>query len=68
MKCPLCSSSATKAIFAGFPVRLCESEECRCCFGFWAWVVGNLVPFNGWFMVYHGSYWRALWAWLTRND
>jgi hypothetical protein len=36
-----------------------------------AWGLGSyamLVWFNGWLMIYTGSYWRALWGWLTRKQ
>jgi hypothetical protein len=33
-------------------------------FGFWANVT-QYLPFNGWLMIYNGSYWKALFNWLA---
>lgn len=61
--CPQCREPAMKAIYFGFPLGVCESETCA---GL-VWGPGSyvmLVFFNGWLMLYRGSYWRALWTWL----
>lgn len=62
--CPLCDSEALKAIYAGIPVLLCSNRGCNCVWGFWSKAM-NLFPFNGWFLIYTGSYFHALWHWLT---
>lgn len=62
--CPICSQPSIRVIYMGFPLLLCSDEECSCLFGWWMWLMDH-VPYNGWFMTYEGSYWPALWAWLT---
>lgn len=64
MNCPTCKSTSVKVIYMGIPVRLCWDEDCATVFGFWAWLM-DLIPFNGYFMKYDGSYPAALWHWLT---
>lgn len=49
-------------------MKLCNNPDCRCLWGLFAPLVSNVIPFNGWFYLYEGSYWRALWRWLTRPD
>ena len=63
MKCPLCSRPGEKVIYAGFPMKLCTDNECRCLWGFWSFIPH--VSFNGFFFTYEGSYLPALWTWLT---
>lgn len=63
MTCPLCGGAAERVLYAGLPARLCAADRCRCLFGGAAWLIGRL-PFNGMFMVFEGSYLRALWAWV----
>jgi hypothetical protein len=65
--CPLCGSSHEKVIYAGLPLKLCVKKDCNCVWGFWSRLF-YLLPFNGVFMKYHGSYWRALWHWLTAEE
>lgn len=66
MKCPLCSGPSAKVIYYGMPCRLCHDERCSCLWSWWLfdWLVPYL-PFNGVLVGYEGSYWRALWRWLT---
>jgi len=62
-KCPLCKSNSIKVIYYGFPMRICENENCNCLFG----VCFNIVeyfPFNGYLFTYEGSYLKALYRWI----
>lgn len=68
-QCRLCERGPIdKVICFGLPGRLCA--RCGCLDGLAAWAppvptetdAGPMFAF----MVYRGSYWRALWAWLTR--
>jgi hypothetical protein len=52
-----------KVLYAGLPMRLCESTTCNCCFGGLSWIM-EYVPFNGVFIRYD-SYWKGLWKFLT---
>jgi len=56
-----------RAIFAGFPMWLCDDEFCSVVDGTWSWVT-QVLPFNGWFMVYEGPYVLALWIWLFGGE
>lgn len=68
MACPLCGETESQQVIVyGLPARICPNEGCHCLFGGAEWLISRL-PFNGWFMAYEGSYWRALWHWLTRPD
>ncbi len=65
--CPLCNGKTVKVIYFGLPGRLCE--DCQCLDGLAAYAppvasdtdAGPMFAF----MVYEGSYWRALWHWLV---
>ncbi|WP_142851012.1 hypothetical protein [Telmatospirillum sp. J64-1] len=67
MSCPNCGEPMVKAIYLGLPGEFCES--CNTLTGLAAYAPpvasqtedGPLFKF----MVYEGSYWRALWHWLT---
>ena len=61
-RCPLCGSKLMKIIYMGLPGRLCSNEQCNCMMGL-ANYAANLL-WNGYVMVYQGSYWAALWGWL----
>lgn len=61
--CPLCGGESVKVIYAGLPARLCNNESCSALFSGFAEII-SLLPFNGMFLVYEGSYWKALWRWL----
>lgn len=63
MICPRCGDGAYRVIYAGFPMKLCKNGKCNCVWGFFSWVPS--LMFNGWFAVFEGSYWRALWRWLV---
>lgn len=60
MICPHCASKASRVLYAGFPMWLCE--ECSTVCGFWSFILS--WHFDGCFMAYDGSYLRALWAYL----
>lgn len=62
--CQLCGARAHKVICAGIPLKLCSNEDCNCVWGFWSWIF-DLLPFNGYFMIYRKGYLDALWHWLT---
>jgi len=62
--CPQCGSESFKVIYYGLPHLFCKDESCNCMFGFWANVT-QYLPFNGWLMIYNGSYWKALFNWLA---
>lgn len=64
--CPQCKGAAQKAIYFGLPVGLCADVECSVAWGLGSYAM--LVWFNGWLMLYSGSYWRALWRWLTTKQ
>jgi hypothetical protein len=61
--CPVCHAQGQRAIYYGFPLWICVGEHMPVVWGFWAWPTA-LLPFNGWMMVYEGSYWSALLYWL----
>lgn len=61
--CPLCSSKGLKIIHLGLPMFLCSKDECGAVWGFWCYAIA--FYFDGVFFVYEGSYWPALWEWLT---
>ncbi len=63
--CPRCRSAPTKVIYMGAPMKLCSDYACSTLWGFWSFVPVHVVPFNGVFLSYEQSYWRALWHWLT---
>jgi|TARA_Y100000310_G_C20691033_1_gene822208 hypothetical protein len=67
MKCPGCDNESNKAIYMGFPLRLCTNEDCLTLFGFWSWIM-DIVPFNGWFYIYEGNYFIALYYWLLDKE
>ena len=62
--CPACGKNQLKVIYAGFPMKLCENNKCSTLTGFWSFIPTYILPFNGWFYVYEGSYIKALWKWL----
>ena len=62
MNCPDCKSTVVKAIYLGFPMKLCVNEKCNLVYGFWSWILK--YHFNGFFMVYEGFYFSALINWL----
>lgn len=62
MKCPACDHKAVKVIYAGFPMKLCEDQNCSTLWGFWSFIPG--LYFNGMFIEYEGSYLGGLWYFL----
>lgn len=69
MKCPDCNNDASKAIYLGLPMNVCladDSVNCWKVYGFWSFVCE--VYFNGVFMLYRGSYLKALYAWVRGSD
>lgn len=67
--CPACGSPTVKVIYFGLPGRLCTNETCCCLDGIASMAppVATDTPFGPMFayLQYDGSYWRALWRWLT---
>lgn len=68
--CPLCRAPMLKVIYMGLPGRLCQDPNCCCLDGLAAWAPPVASETDDGpafaFMVYSGSYWRALWRWLTQ--
>lgn len=65
-KCPRCGSGSLKVIYAGLPGRICTREQaCSTMWGMASWAA--FLFFNGVLLVYSGSYWTALWHWLTES-
>lgn len=62
-RCPACGCETVKVIYMGLPARLCCDEACSILFGFLSGVLA-LLPFNGWFFVYEGSYIKGLIDWF----
>lgn len=67
MNCPECGKSASKFIYAGMPVKMCLWHRPPLVLGFFGWLL-QFIPFNGWFMQYEGSYWRAFVAWWRSSQ
>lgn len=67
MKCPRCGKvdEAQRVIYYGLPFYFCSDESCNTLWGcrLWDWIA-SVLPFNGVFMTYEGSYWAALWFWM----
>lgn len=66
--CPMCGGDATKALYAGIPVKLCCDMRCACLWGSFSNLVvllAELGLFDGWFIRYN-SYWGAMWYFLTK--
>lgn len=63
MKCKSCKKRMVRVIYTGLPVWLCSDDECNTVDGFWSFIM-DYIPFNGMFMTYKGSYWKALWHWI----
>lgn len=64
-KCNNCEGKLIKVIYAGLPMKLCENESCNSVYGFWSFVPE--LYFNGYFVAYEGSYFKALWFWLKNE-
>lgn len=58
--CPECNAPLEKVIYAGLPGKICM----KCCMILGLASYAAMILFTGRFMVYEGSYWRALWHWL----
>ena len=65
MTCPNCGGRMLKVIYMGMPGRICADEYCSTVTGLAAFMplVSNGEHFA--YAAYRGSYWRALWRWLT---
>lgn len=70
MRCPQCNGPMERVIYCGLPGLLCRDEYCATFTGLAARAAPPIVSHDddgmpGFvFMVYRGSYWRALWRWL----
>ena len=64
--CPLCGRPMDKVIYFGLPGRFCQS--CNALTGVAAYAPPVATETDDGpqfaFMLYEGSYWRALWHWL----
>lgn len=68
--CPLCGAGMERVIYCGLPGRLCVNRACNCLDGLAAYAppIAGENEFGDpafAFFPYTGSYWRALWRWLT---
>lgn len=62
--CPLCKQNGvSKVLYYGFPMKLCDNQDCNCVTGFWQWI--HNFHFDGFFIGYTGSYFSGLWFWLS---
>ncbi len=62
-ECPECSEPVSKCLLFGFPMWMCF--DC----GIGGGLASGLFSYsNGELYVYEGSYWKALWEWLTTRD
>lgn len=65
VKCPACGGKdVLKVIYAGLPMKLCTDKTCVAIFGFWSCIL-LVIPFTGVFLSYEGSYWKAIFQWLS---
>ena len=62
--CADCGEPEAKVIYYGLPHHMCLQCDPPLLTGFWSRLTVHL-PFSGWMMVYKGSYWRALWRWVS---
>jgi hypothetical protein len=60
-KCRNCGTFMSKAMFMGFPMRLCDNRQCNSVRGFWIWILN--IYFDGRMIVYY-DYWPTLWDFL----
>lgn len=68
--CQRCGERTSKVIYMGLPGRMCFARDCNSLTGLAAYApaVATEDEFDGpmfKFLAYEGSYWRALWHWLT---
>lgn len=65
--CPSCGKEAWRVLVPPFPMWLCSDDECSTVWGFWSWALGNIVLFDGHFIVLDegDTYLGTIWAWLT---
>lgn len=64
MICSACKGMPSKVLYAGLPMYLCDCGEVS---GFFSLLL-FMLPFNGIFMPYEGSYIKALYNWLRDKD
>ena len=65
-KCPLCGEPVLKAIFAGLPLKMCSNDDCQCAWGLGTVAMNLMSNGAGWALfIYPGSYWVALYHWLS---
>ena len=66
--CPLCGDPMLRMMYFGQPGRLCERGTCVTGLAAYAPPVATETDEGPMFkfLIYEGSYWVALWRWLTR--
>ena len=67
IKCPKCGEAGTKVLYSGIPAKFCLNESCSTLWGVGSYLIA-MLPFNGMFVHYDGSYFSALWFFLSEND
>jgi hypothetical protein len=65
-ECPTCGELQQKALYMGLPGKLCKDPKCATLTGPAEWAAG--IFFDGKVFFYTGSYWLALWDFLTKDD
>lgn len=77
MNCPMCGKTYLKALYIGFPLRICSDPLCGCAEGWPAlWLMEHmplLTPEEneqgGWALfVYEGNYFQGLYQFLFGKD
>jgi hypothetical protein len=69
--CPLCDGKATKAIYMGFPMKICNNLKCSCVWGIFSYIPVwfPVSPYGEFcFYKYEGNYFFALWNWLKNDE
>lgn len=67
-KCPECGERAARIIHAGVPMWMCMNSEKHADgvpngLGWLVYLLGTVLPWNGWLVITEGPYLPGLWRW-----
>lgn len=68
--CPICDDGMEKIIYCGLPGHFCFKCSCMAWLSSYAPAIATETENGPAFaiMTYEGSYWPALWHWLTHKE